>query len=86
MSKDEVLQMAIDELRGLSEACGKDLTEKTLKNLFVRKKAYQKDWPHIVLRRKALMIAGATMIAIGRDPKLDELTAFLLQEPSKAAV
>jgi len=86
MSKDEVLQYAIDELRCLSEACGKRTERENFKNLFVRKKAYQKDWPHIVMRRKALMIAGAAVMAMGHDPTLDELTAILLQEPSKAAI
>jgi hypothetical protein len=65
MSKEEILTSAISELRGLAKSAGKTLNEKSLKALFIRKKAYQKDWPQAVLRKKATLIAGATVLAIG---------------------
>jgi len=76
MSRYSVLQFAISELQSLADSCGKELKIKTLRNLFIKKKAYQSDWPHIVLRRKAQMIAGCTVMAMGGDPTLEELASL----------
>lgn len=65
MERTEILRDAIEELRTLAGRAGKTLTQNVLKNIFLRKKAYQKDWPQQILRKKATLIAGATVLAIG---------------------
>ena len=77
MKRDEILQNAVKELEVLAETAGKTLSDKTLKSLFIRKKAYQKDWPQKVLREKASLIVGATVLAIGDSPTMDELSPLL---------
>ncbi len=78
MNRDEILSDSIQELQTLAQKAGKILTERTIKNLFFRKKAYQKDWVQQAFRRKATLIAGATVIAIG-TPNEDELKKYLLK-------
>ncbi len=74
--REEILESSIKELKVLAQKAGKTLTEKTIKNLFIRKKAYQKDWVQQSFRRKATLIAGATVIAIG-TPEEEELKKYL---------
>ena len=76
MEKNVILQEAIKELKVLAKTVGKNLSEKALKNLFLRKKAYQKDWPKQILRKKATLIAGATVMAVG-EPTEKELLEHL---------
>ena len=65
MQRKVILQATVDELKVLAKKAGKTLNDKMLKNLFVRKKAYQKDWPQEILRKKATLLAGTTLLAMG---------------------
>jgi hypothetical protein len=71
--KEEILLVVVRDLAELAKSCNKELTEKMLKNLFRRKRAYQRDWTQQTIRRKAFMLAGYTMLAIGGEPSAEEL-------------
>jgi hypothetical protein len=71
--REEIILLVVQELQELANSCNKDLTLKTLTNLFRRKRAYQKDWTKKTLRRKAFMIAGYTVLTLGNEPTQEEL-------------
>ena len=75
--KEEILLVVVNDLAELAKRSGKELTEKMLKNLFRRKRAYQRDWTTQASRRKAFMLAGYTMLAIGGEPTAEELKTAL---------
>jgi hypothetical protein len=75
--REDILLVVVKELQGLANSCNKELTPKMLTNLFRRKRAYQKDWTKQVLRKKAYMIAGYAVMAIGSEPTAEELSVAL---------
>lgn len=65
MNRKIILKTTVEELKLLALKAGKTLDDRMLKNLFLKKKAYQKDWPQEILRKKATLIAGSAILAVG---------------------
>jgi hypothetical protein len=71
MERKAILQNTVEELKLLASKAGKTLDDRMLKNLFMKKKAYQKDWPQEILRKKATLLAGSTILAMGELSEIE---------------